>query len=265
MCRTRAGKDTSIVARQSERRLNKYSVRTQALHSRRYNNKHMRILVIEDEHKIAHAVKQGLEQESFAVDVEYDGDSGLAAAEAETYDLIILDRMLPGNLEGLDVCRELRAHKNHTPILLLTAKDEVRDRVDGLNAGADDYLPKPFAFVELLARVRALLRRPHDTTGMVLEYRDLQLDTVSYAVKRQGKLISLSRKEFALLEYLLRNAEKVLSKDAIMRHVWDFDADILPNTVEVYIGYLRTKIDKPFKSGPLIHTVRGYGYRLGMA
>lgn len=225
----------------------------------------MRILLVEDEHKIAAALKQGLEQETFAVDVEYDSDAGLAAAEAGTYDLIILDRMLPGSMEGVGVCQELRRQGNHTPVLLLTAKDAVRDRVEGLNAGADDYLPKPFAFEELLARVRALLRRPPEGMGATLTYEDLELDTVSFAVKRGGRTVKLSRKEFALLEYLLRNAGRLLSKDSIIQHVWNFDADILPNTVEVYIGYLRGKIDKPFKDRPLIHTVRGYGYRLGEA
>jgi DNA-binding response OmpR family regulator len=224
----------------------------------------MRILLVEDEHKIATAIKQGLEQEAFAVDVEYEADSGLAAAEAEEYDLIILDRMLPGSMEGVGICKQLRTQGNHTPILLLTAKDDVRDRVEGLNAGADDYLPKPFAFEELLARIRALLRRPQETLDTTLQYKDLTLDTVSYEVRRGEHWIALSRKEFALLEYLLRNAEKLLSKDAIIKHVWDFDADILPNTVEVYIGYLRNKVDKPFKKNPLIHTVRGYGYKLGL-
>jgi DNA-binding response OmpR family regulator len=224
----------------------------------------MRILLVEDDHKIATAIKQGLEQETFAVDVEYDADSGLGAALAEEYDLIILDRMLPGSLEGIEVCRQIRSEGIHTPILLLTAKDEVRDRVAGLNAGADDYLPKPFAFEELLARMRALLRRPQDTLGTTLTYDDLILDTVSYEVMRDNTPVSLSRREFALLEYLLRHAGKLLTKDNIIKHVWDFDADILPNTVEVYIGYLRNKIDKPFKnSEPLIYTIRGYGYKLG--
>jgi len=223
----------------------------------------MRILLIEDDHKIATAIRQGLELESFAVDVEYDADDGLGAALAEPYDLIILDRMLPGSMEGVGVCRAIRAEKNHTPILLLTAKDEVRDRVEGLNAGADDYLPKPFAFEELLARIRALLRRPQDALGTTLQYEDLSLDTVGYAVSRNGQPIALSRREFALLEYMLRNANKVLTKDTIIKHVWDFDADVLPNTVEVYIGYLRAKVDKPFKGRTLINTVRGYGYRLG--
>jgi DNA-binding response OmpR family regulator len=223
----------------------------------------MRILLIEDDHKISTAIKQGLEQESFAVDAEYDADAGLGAALAEDYDLIILDRMLPGSMEGVDVCKEVRAEGIHTPVLLLTAKDEVRDRVVGLNAGADDYLPKPFAFEELLARIRALLRRPQDNLGTMLSHADLTLDTVSYEVARAGHPINLSRREFALLEYMLRNAGKLLTKESIIKHVWDFDADILPNTVEVYVGYLRNKIDKPFDGEPLITTVRGYGYRLG--
>lgn len=223
----------------------------------------MRILLIEDDHKISTAIKQGLELESFAVDVEYDADAGLGAALAEEYDLIILDRMLPGSMEGIDVCKAIRKENIHTPVLLLTAKDEVRDRVAGLNAGADDYLPKPFAFEELLARIRALLRRPQDNLGTTLQYEDLVLDTVAYDVRRNGQTINLSRREFALLEYLLRNAGKLLTKESIIKHVWDFDADILPNTVEVYIGYLRNKVDKPFDGEPLLNTVRGYGYRLG--
>jgi len=225
----------------------------------------MKILLVEDEHKIASAVKRGLEIDSFAVDVEYDGDAGLAAALGDSYDLIILDRMLPGK-EGVDVCRELRAAGHHEPILLLTAKDQVKDRVEGLNAGADDYLSKPFAYEELLARVRALLRRPQDVQSTVLAHEDLSLDTTTYEVRRAGQLIQLSRREFALLEYLLRNQGRIVSKDTIIGHVWNFDADILPNTVEVYVGYLRNKIDKPYPDSPaLINTVRGYGYRLGNA
>jgi two-component system, OmpR family, response regulator len=224
----------------------------------------MRVLVIEDEHKIANAIRQGLELESFAVDVCYDADEGLASALGDEYDIILLDRMLPGTIEGIEICRQLRANNNHTPILLLTAKDAVQDRVDGLNAGADDYLVKPFAFEELLARMRALLRRPQDTLGTSLSVGDLTLDTISYDVQRGGKAIQLSRREFSLLEYLLRNQNKLLSKEAIIGHVWDFDADILPNTVEVYIGYLRNKIDKPFPKKPaIIQTVRGYGYKVG--
>lgn len=222
----------------------------------------MRILVIEDEHKIAGALKKGLEQEKYAVDIEYDADSGYGAALNEPYDLMIIDRMLPGSMEGMDIARNLREKKIHTPILILTAKDQVRDRVAGLNAGADDYLVKPFSFEELLARVRALLRRPTETKNNVLRVGDLSLDTTNYELTRNGKSIALSSKEFALLEYLMRNAGQVLSKDNIIAHVWNFDADILPNTVEVYIGYLRGKIDKPFKSKPLLHTLRGFGYKI---
>ena len=224
----------------------------------------MRVLIIEDEPKIANAIKRGLEQEKYAVDLEYDADSGLGAALSENYDVMVIDRLLPGSMEGLGICKEVRAKNIHTPILLLTAKDQIRDRVEGLNAGADDYLVKPFSFEELLARVKALLRRPKEDKGTVLKVDDLTLDTISYEVKRADKSIPLSSKEFALLEYLMRNPNRVLSKDIIISHVWDFDADILPNTVEVYIGYLRSKIDKPFKKSPaLIHTLRGFGYKLG--
>lgn len=223
----------------------------------------MRILVIEDEHKIAGALKRGLEQEKYAVDVEYDADGGLGAALEGSYDVMIIDRMLPGSIEGLDICRQVREKNIHTPIILLTARDQVRDRVEGLNSGADDYLIKPFSFEELLARIRALLRRPEVAQSTILKVADLSLDPVSYEVKRNGKPIRLSAKEFALLEYLMRNAGRVLSKDNLIEHVWDFDTDILPNTVEVYMGYLRTKIDKPFKGPSLIHTLRGFGYKLG--
>jgi len=223
----------------------------------------MRILLVEDEHKIAGAIKAGLVQERFAVDVEYDGDSGLGAALNEAYDVMIIDRMLPGSVEGLDICEKARAAGIHTPILMLTAKDQIRDRVNGLNAGADDYLIKPFSFEELLARVRALLRRPHNAQDNTLEVGDLRLNTTTYEVHRGSHAIKLSAKEFALLEYLMRNPGRVLSKENIISHVWDFDADILPNTVEVYIGYLRTKIDKTCDGPELIRTLRGFGYRIG--
>lgn len=222
----------------------------------------MRVLVIEDEHKIANVIKEGLAEESFAVDVCYDGASGLSTARYETYDLIILDRMLPGTMDGIEICTLLRAEGNHTPILMLTAKDQVHDRVAGLNSGADDYLVKPFSFEELLARMRALLRRPHEAKGTVLTANDLSLNTTTKEVRRAGQLIQLSAKEYAILEFLLRNKEKVLSKNIIINHVWDFDADILPSTVEVFIVYLRAKIDKPFKGRMLIQTVRGFGYKI---
>ncbi len=220
----------------------------------------MRILTVEDDHKIAGAIKRGLMQENFAVDIEYDGESGLGAASTLPYDLIILDRMLPG-MDGVEICKKLREKQIHTPILMLTAKSNVSERVEGLNAGADDYLPKPFSFEELLARIRALLRRPKEAKNDTLQVDDLLLNTLSYSVERAGQPIQLSSKEFALLEYLMRNSGRVLSKENIMEHVWDFDADILPNNVEVYIGYLRNKIDKPFKKS-LIHTVRGFGYKI---
>jgi len=223
----------------------------------------MRILVVEDEHKIANALKQGLERQSYAVDVAYDGDSGLSMATTEPYDLIILDRMLPGSTDGMGILGHLRKNNNHVPVLLLTAKDRVLDRVGGLNMGADDYLVKPFAFVELLARVRALLRRPQQSMNTILEYEDLCLDPEQASVKRANKHIDLTSKEFALLEYMMRNPGRILSKDTIMQQVWNYDADILPNTVEVYISYLRNKIDQPFKSKRLINTKRGFGYYLG--
>ena len=221
----------------------------------------MRILVVEDEHKIANAIKRGLEQERYAVDVEYDGDSGLGAALNEAYDAMIIDRMLPGSVEGMEICRQVRLANNHTPILLLTAKDQIKDRVEGLNSGADDYLILPFSFEELLARVRALMRRPAETQANVIKVADLKLDTINFEVERAGQKIDLSAKEFALLEYMMRNSGRVLSKDNIISHVWDFDSDILPNTVEVYMGYLRSKVDKPFTK-PLLHTNRGFGYSI---
>lgn len=222
----------------------------------------MRILVIEDEHKIANSIKKGLKQESYAVDVAYDGEQGYDLAETEDYDVIILDLMLP-KMSGMDICRELRENQIHIPILMLTAKGQVDDRVAGLNAGADDYLVKPFAFTELLARIRALIRRPKDSLNPTLTAKDLSLNTLTFEVRRSGKLIRLSKKEYSLLEYMMRNKGKILSKDNIINHVWDYDADILPNTVEVYIGYLRNKIDLPFKNKkPLIQTIRGFGYRM---
>jgi DNA-binding response OmpR family regulator len=221
----------------------------------------MRILVVEDDHTIAQAIKEGLEQEAFAVDVSYEGKDGYLAASNDDYDLIILDIMLPG-MSGIDIARKLRQGSNHTRILMLTAKDRVPDRVRGLNTGADDYMVKPFSFEELLARIKALLRRPEESLGEILEAGDLTLNTITSEVTRHGQLIALSQKEYAVLEYLLRNKGKVLSKNNIMTHVWDFDADILPNTVEVFIKYLRDKIDRPFKGPELIQTVRGFGYKV---
>lgn len=222
----------------------------------------MRILIVEDDHKIAGAIKKGLQQESYAVDVSYDGQDGLGQALTINYDLVILDRMLPG-VDGIKICQKVREEKIQTPILILTAKDKIKDRVEGLDAGADDYLVKPFAFEELLARVRALLRRPTKATSDLLTVDDLVMNVQKFEVRRAGKMVSLSSKEFALLEYLMRNPGRILTKDNIIEHVWDYDADILPNTVEVYIGYLRNKIDKPFSKKPaLIKTARGFGYKI---
>lgn len=223
----------------------------------------MRILVVEDEHKIANSIKRGLEQESYAVDVAYDGEQGFDLAATEDYDVIVLDLMLP-KVDGMEICKKLRKEENiHTPILMLTAKGQLDDKVKGLNAGADDYLVKPFAFAELLARIRALTRRPKSILSPVLTAEDLSLNTLTFEVKRAGKQIRLSKKEFALLEYLLRHKDKTLAKEQIINHVWNYDADVLPNTVEVYIGYLRNKIDKPFlNKPPLIQTVRGFGYKI---
>ena len=223
----------------------------------------MRILVVEDEHRIANAIKKGLEQENYATDVVYTGLDGFDLASTEDYDLIILDLMLP-EMDGVTICKELRQNKIHTPILMLTAKGQIQDKVVGLDAGADDYLTKPFSFEELLARVRAINRRPKIAFDDTLVVNDLQLNTKTYQIERAKTAIQLSSKEFSLLEYLMRNANKILTKDQIIAHVWDYDADILPNTVEVYIRNLRNKIDLPFKNKkPLIHTVRGFGYKIG--
>ncbi|MDB5162302.1 MAG: two component transcriptional regulator [Candidatus Saccharibacteria bacterium] len=221
----------------------------------------MRVLIVEDEHKIARALKKALEQETYAVDVAFDGDEGYAMATTEPYDIAIIDRMLPGQYDGLGIVKAMREAKVHTPVLFLSALGSIAERTAGLDAGADDYLVKPFALEELLARVRALLRRPTEQQATILSAGDLTLNTVTYSVERNGKPVQLTSKEFALLEYMLRNPGRPLSKEIIISHVWDYDADILPNTVEVYIKYLRNKIDIPFKSA-LIHTVRGFGYKL---
>lgn len=217
---------------------------------------------MEDEHRIATAIKKGLEQERYAVDVAFTGTDGLDLAMGETYDVIVLDRMLPG-MDGLQICTELRSQNNHTPILLLTAKSQTSDRVEGLNSGADDYLPKPFAFEELVARVRALSRRSKHTAQTVLTASTLSLNSTTFVVTRSGKTLNLSSKEFSLLEYLMRHVNSVVTKEQIIAHVWNYDADILPNTVEVYVKNLRVKIDQPFpKEQPLIKTVRGFGYKI---
>lgn len=223
----------------------------------------MRVLVVEDEIKIAGAIKRGLEHKGFAVDVVHDADSGLSHAVDDDYDVIILDRMLPGSFDGISLAKQAREAGQVAPILMLTARTSIADRVEGLNSGADDYLIKPFSFDELVARMQALLRRPAVTTGPVLHCDDLELNPSSFQVHRAGTPIALSQKEFALLEYLIRNKGHIVTKDMIISHVWNEDSLILPNTVEVYIGYLRSKIDRPFaQSTQLLQTKRGFGYIL---
>ena len=221
----------------------------------------MRVLIIEDDHKIANALKKALTREKYAVDVSYDGDDGFGMATTEPYDILIVDRMIPGEYNGIDIIKEMRQLKIHTPVILLTALGSTHDKTKGLDSGADDYLVKPFALAELLARIRALLRRPIDQTSNILKLSDLTLDTTTYEVVRGDEVITLTNKEYSLLEYMLRNQNRILTKDEITQHVWDYDADILPNTVEVYVKYLRDKIDKPFDKN-LIQTVRGFGYKI---
>lgn len=222
----------------------------------------MKILIVEDEHKIANSLKIGLEQELMVVDVCYDGEEGFDLAFSQDYDVIVLDLMLP-KMDGLAVCKKLRAEGIHTPILVLTAKGEIDDKVIGLNVGADDYLTKPFAFVELVARIKAMGRRPKQSVAPILKIDNLSLNPLTFEITRANKEINLSRKEFALLEYLIRAKGKIVSKDQIISNVWNYESDILPNTIEVYIGYLRNKIDKAFpKDKPLIQTVRGFGYKI---
>lgn len=222
----------------------------------------MKLLLIEDDHRISMSIKRGLEQENFLVDVAFNGETGLDMALSDGYDVIILDLMLP-LLSGIEVCQKLRQEDNQTPVLMLTAKSEVSDKVLGLEIGADDYLGKPFAFEELLARIKALKRRARSVTENTLTVADLEINTDSYSVSREGKPIQLSKKEFVLLQYLIENKNNTVSKDTIINRVWEFDADVLPNTVEVYIGYLRNKLEKPFKKSPkLIFTIRGFGYKI---
>lgn len=222
----------------------------------------MRILVVEDEKRIARFLKQGLEEESYAVDVVADGSSALDWVAAAKYDLILLDVMLPG-LSGFEVCRILRQRSVTTPILMLTARDEIDDRVTGLDAGADDYLPKPFAFKELLARIRALVRRTSTsaTPDTVLTLADLQLDTITHRAKRANREIELTAKEYALLEYLLRHPRRPLSRTLIREAVWGFDYYGASNVVDVYVRHLRQKLESSGEP-PLIHTVRGVGYKI---
>lgn len=217
----------------------------------------MKILIVEDEKKVANFVKKGLQEEGYAVDLAVNGEDGLAMATATHYDLVILDIYLP-KLDGISVLKKMREAKIRNPVLLLTVRATIEDKVIGLNAGADDYLTKPFAFEELLARVRALLRR-HSETETVLRVADLILDPVRRTVTRGTRRIELTLKEFALLEYFMRNVDRVLTRTMIINHVWNYDFDSETNVIDVYVNYLRRKIDDSGDSR-LIHTVRGVGY-----
>lgn len=220
----------------------------------------MKILVVEDEQRVAQFIQKGLKEEGHAVDCAYDGEEGGFLAEVNEYDLIILDLMLPKK-NGLTVCSEIRERGVSTPVLMLTARDAVQDKVRGLDAGADDYLTKPFVFDELLARVRALLRCGSESKAPILKIIDLELDPMSRRVTRGGKPIRLTTKEYALLEYMMRNPDRVLSRTRIGEHVWDMNFDPESNVIDVYVSHLRNKVDKGFDVS-LIHTLRGQGYML---
>lgn len=223
----------------------------------------MKILIIEDEKKIADFIKRGLSEENYAAYTAYSGDKGLDMALENNYDLIILDLMLPG-MDGISLCRELRKNNFKNPILMLTAKDRVEDKVKGLDSGANDYLTKPFAFEELLARIRALSRKDNSAQPTLLKTGDLQMDLLSHTVTRAGKKIDLTAKEFSLLEYLMRNAGKVVTRTMISEHVWDINFDTNTNVIDVFINYLRKKVDGDNKK-KMIRTIRGKGYVLETA
>jgi len=220
----------------------------------------MRILLVEDEVRMAQAIKRGLRQAAYAVDVARDGEDALYQASINDYDAVILDVMIPKR-NGFEVCRELHAQGSRIPVLMLTARDAVEDRIGGLDTGADDYLTKPFEFGELLARLRALLRRGKELRPTIIEVGGLESDTWGQRVKRNGKPIELTTKEYMLLEYLARNAGKVVGREEISEHVWDDTFDPFSKLIEVYINRLRRKVDEPF-GVPLIHTRRGAGYVL---
>lgn len=221
----------------------------------------MRILIVEDERRLSTIIKKGLIEDGFAVDQAFDGEEGQYLAESEQYDLIILDIMLP-KLDGLEVCRGLRKKNIKVPILMLTAKSTTEDKVAGLDSGADDYITKPFSFVEFRSRVHALIRRSHQETSPVLSVDDLVVDPLKHVVSRGGKIINLTPKEFAVIELMLRHKGEVVSRTMIIEHVWDYNFDGMSNVVDVFVGTLRKKIDTGAKV-KLIQTVHGVGYKVG--
>jgi two-component system OmpR family response regulator len=223
----------------------------------------MRLLMAEDELKMARAIRRGLEQEGYAVDVVTNGEDALFHATEYDYDALVLDVMLP-RMDGFSLCRELRSRGRWVPVLMLTARDSVEDRIRGLDVGADDYLPKPFAFGEFLARLRALLRRGPVERPPILEVQNVRLDPATHTVTRGGKKVTLSPREFALLDFLMRHPGEVVTRSQILDHVWDYNYNGLSNVVDVYVGYIRRKLERPFRR-PFIHTIRGVGYGVGLS
>ena len=217
------------------------------------------MLLVEDEHRLSNVIKKGLEEDGFAVDAAYDGEEGRYMAENEDYDLIILDVMLP-KIDGVEICRQLRSKSNKTPILMLTARSTLEDKVAGLDSGADDYLTKPFAFLELRSRIQALLRRSRQEATPAIKLSDLELDPIKHKVTRAGKPIELTPKEFAVLEFLLRHKDEVVTRTMITEHVWDYNFEGMSNVVDVFMAALRRKIDKAAVT-KLIHTIHGVGYK----
>jgi DNA-binding response OmpR family regulator len=220
----------------------------------------MRVLIVEDDRKIADGLQRGLASQHYSVDLAFDGAEGERLASVNEYDVIILDIMLP-KMDGWEVCRTLRKYKVKTPILMLTALDDVEDKIRGLDYGADDYMTKPFNFGELIARIRSLVRRNSDEKTTVIKYSNLEMNTANRTVQREGRFINLSAKEFAMLEYFLLNKNRVLTREMISEHVWDMNFDPQSNVIDSFIRYLRQKIDQDFDP-PLIHTIRGVGYKL---
>ena len=220
----------------------------------------MKLLIVEDDRKIADSLKKGLVNEGYTVEVSYDGEEGLELAEISKPDLIILDRLLP-KVDGIKFIERLRNQNIPTPILMLSALGQTEEKIEGLNTGADDYLSKPFSFDELLARIKSLLRRPQEYTGDEIKIKNITLDLQNYLVKIDSNIVSLSKKEFQLLEFLIRNKNKIVSKDKIIDNVWEYDSDVLPNNVEVFIASIRNKVEKPYNI-TLIQTFRGLGYKI---